>query len=534
MESPTGQQVSASFNGRQLREMFCTATRCLEKHSASINALNVFPVPDGDTGTNMLLTMRATMAEAAKPADNSAADIAGAMATGALMGARGNSGVILSQILRGFACGFTGRDSFGPAEMAEALHQAQLAAYGALSRPREGTMLTVIKDAAAAAVKVAGDGADLMGLMEAVVAEARDSVERTPQLLDVLREAGVVDAGGQGIYVILDGVLRYLRGDEESAGSPRDEMPAFKQPAFITAKASPKKENVFGFCTEMLIKDSRLDQTQVRGWVESLGDSVLVVGDAQNTKIHVHTAHPGTIIEFAIAIGKVHDLKIQNMDDQHEDFIQLRRVPTPAAGLAIIAVVSGAGLEDVFHSLGTSAVIRGGQTMNPSCTQIIEAINSVAPDSVLILPNNKNVIPAAMQAAGMVKKKVEVLPTRSIPQGLAALLALNPENDTDANISEMSRAIGQVRSIEVTRAVREAKVDGSIKVAGEVLSETVERALAMVDVAQAQIVSLYYGDDITGDAAAALGRALKEKYHGVEFEVIPGGQPHYAYIIGVE
>lgn len=537
-----------TFTGRELREMFCAATRCLEKNTTTINALNVFPVPDGDTGTNMLLTMRSTMAEAAKPPDTSVSDIAEAMAKGALMGARGNSGVILSQIMRGFARGFSGQDSFGPAEMADALHQASLFAYEGLSQPREGTMLTVIKDAAAAAKRVAGDGTDLVSLMEVVAAEARDSVERTPELLDVLKEAGVVDAGGLGVYVILEGALRYLRGDEELIELPEREAPVIKQPAFIAAKAAPREEEAFGFCTEMLIKDATLDKAQIGKWVESMGESVLVVGDENNTKIHVHTCHPGAVIEFAISVGSVHDLKIQNMDDQHEDFVQLRRAPAPATNLAVIAVVAGAGLEDVFHSLGTNAVIRGGQTMNPSCAEIAEAINSVASDRVIVLPNNKNVIPAAKQAAEMSRKKVEVLSTRSIPQGLAALIAYNSEGELDSNVSEMSKAVEQVRSIEVTRAVRDASlaglhiktgnfiglVDGSIKVASESLLEAVEGALEAVDAAGAEIASLYYGDDINAEEAARLCQALQEKYPNIEFEVIQGGQPHYSCIISVE
>ena len=537
-----------TFTGRELREMFCTATRCLEKNTTVINALNVFPVPDGDTGTNMLLTMRSTMAEAAKPSDSSASDIAEAMAKGALMGARGNSGVILSQIMRGFAKGFAGQDSFGPNEMADALYQASLSAYEGLSRPCEGTMLTVIKDCAAAARKIADDGTNLANLMEAVAAEAHDSVERTPELLDVLKEAGVVDAGGQGVYVLLEGVSRYLHGEEELIELPEQEAPVMKQPAFIAAKAAPRGDEAYGFCTEMLIKDAAVDKAQIRKWVESMGDSVLVVGDENNTKIHVHTCHPGAVLEFAISVGTVHDLKIQNMDDQHEDFVQLRRAPAPATSLAVIAVVAGAGLEDVFHSLGTNAVIRGGQTMNPSCAEIAEAINSVASDRIIVLPNNKNVIPAAQQAATMAKKKVTVLSTRSVPQGLAALIAYNSEGNLDTNVSEMTRAVERVRSIEVTRAVRDAKiddlniktgnfislVDGSIKVASKSLLEAVEGAFEVIDATSAEIASLYYGDDITAEEATCLCQSLKEKYPNIEFEMIQGGQPHYSCIIAVE
>ncbi len=348
METKTAEAKSRMVcNGRELREMFCHATRWLEKNAAAINSLNVFPVPDGDTGTNMLLTMRSTMAEAANPPDTSAADIAKAMARGALMGARGNSGVILSQIMKGFARGLGDQTSFGPADVANALEQATEAAYQSMSKPREGTMLTVIKDSSLAARNcLSRDGHDLASLMQEVVNEARKSVERTPQLLDVLREAGVVDAGGQGVCVIFEGVLSYLRGEPDVDDgavhqAPNRAMPMVKQPAFLAARAMPQDGRRFGYCTEMIIKGSMLSQDRVRNWVESQGDSVLVVADGETTKVHVHTPHPGTIIEFAISLGSVHDLKIQNMDDQHEEFVESRRTPSPISEVAVISVVAG-------------------------------------------------------------------------------------------------------------------------------------------------------------------------------------------------
>jgi DAK2 domain fusion protein YloV len=545
-----------SCTGRELREMFCVATRWLEINATVINALNVFPVPDGDTGTNMLLTMRSTMAEAAHPPDTNASDIAQAMARGALMGARGNSGVILSQIMKGFAKGLSGQVSFGSSGMAEALVQASMAAYEAISKPREGTMLTVIKDAARVAKSNTDkDSQDLLALMETVVEEARASVERTPQLLDVLREAGVVDAGGQGIYVILNGILHYLRGEEEPADLSQDEIsfikkgtPLVKQPAFLVAKSIPKEERAFGYCTEFIIKGSDLNQNQIRRWFESQGESVIVVGDEETTKVHIHTPHPGTMIEFAISLGSVHDLKIQNMDDQHEEFLQIRRAPIPTSEISVVAVVAGAGLEKVFRSLGTTAVVSGGQTMNPSCADILEAIDSVPSDKVIILPNNKNIIPTAKQALTVTKKKVRVLPTRSIPQGLSALMGFNCEMELDFNVGEMAKAQGRVKSIEVTNAVRDAKmgplqikegdyiglVDGNIRVAGNNLNQTVFDALKTVDAGNAGIVSLFYGDQIDSNEATDLNRVLQEQYPHLEVEIIQGGQPHYPYIISIE
>jgi DAK2 domain fusion protein YloV len=549
-------ETRGTCTGRQLREMFCVATRWLERNATMINALNVFPVPDGDTGTNMLLTMRSTMAEAARANDTDASDIAQAMARGALMGARGNSGVILSQIMKGFARGFADHESFGPGEIAEAFNQASVAAYEGISKPREGTMLTVIKDVASAAKScLSRDGHDLPGLMQTVVEEARQSVARTPELLDVLRDAGVVDAGGQGIYVILEGILYYLKGEEEKIDlAPEDtsllpkETPAARQPVFVAARSQPRKEKAYGYCTEVIIKGADLNQNQVRRWVESQGESVLVVGDSETIKVHVHTLHPGMIIEFGLSLGTVHDPKIQNMDDQHEEFVQMRRTPEPASDISVVAVAAGLGIENVFRSLGTTAIIPGGQTMNPSCADILQAINSVPSDKVIVLPNNKNIIPSARQAASLARKKVKVLPTRSVPQGISALVGFNCEKELELNYREMSDSLAKVRSIEVTNAVRDARIgalpikkgdyivliDGNIKVAGSSLDRAVLDAFKAVAAESAGIASLFYGDRVGGDEAAGLSKALKEQYPGMEIETIAGGQPHYSYIISIE
>jgi len=529
--------------------MFCLATQWLEKNSTTINALNVFPVPDGDTGTNMLLTMRSTMAEAARQSDTNASNIALAMSRGALMGARGNSGVILSQIMRGFADGLEDKETFGPDGLARALDYASKAAYRGVSKPREGTMLTVIKDVATAArISTANNGHDLIGLMEVVVESARDSVQRTPELLDVLKEAGVVDAGGQGIYVILEGILRYLQGETYQIDIDIEEAPKARQQAFIAARSEHKAIGVYGFCTELIVKGINLNQNRIKQHIESYGESVLVVGDKETIKIHVHTCHPGNVIEFAISQGSVHDIKIQNMDDQHEEFIQMRRAPMSSGNVAVIAVVTGSGLEDVFYNLGATAIIPGGQTMNPSCSDILQAINSIPTDNVIVLPNNKNVIPAANQAANLIEKEVKVLPTQSIPQGISALIAFNSEIDLDSNISEMTRAIKSVRSIEITKSVRDASLgrlktkrgdyisllDGNIEVASNDLSQAVLEAFEAAGVKNAEIASLYYGNKVEKEDAKKLGQILEKKYHNLEIELITGGQPHYDYIISIE
>ena len=542
-------KLRLSCTGYELREMFSVATRWLEKNASAINDLNVFPVPDGDTGTNMLQTMRATIEGAARPLDNIASDVAQAMASGALMGARGNSGVILSQILRGIAEGLDGVVSFGPEEMAQALDRASVLAYQGIIRPKEGTMLTVIKDVAAAARgEMTKNNKDLVSLMEVVVQEAKKSVERTPELLDVLREAGVVDAGGQGIYVILEGILHYLRGEVGKIELLETESLAALQPVAIAAKSLQKKEEIFGYCTEFIIKGNKLNHDWIRKMIETKGDSIVVVGDEMTTKIHIHTPHPGAIIEFGISLGSLHDLKIQNMDAQHEEFLEMRRAPISANSIAIVSVVAGAGLEDVFRSLGATAIVPGGQTMNPSTQEILQAIELVPSDKVIVLPNNKNVVLTAQQAASLSRKKVAVLPTRSIPQGIAALLAFNCEMELESNLSEMAKAQQRVKSVEVTKAIREAKwgklrikagefiglIDGKLKAANANLRQAVTNTLKAAEVKKAEIVSLYYGGDIVGEEAKSLSRALQTQHPHLQVEVIEGGQPHYSYIVSVE
>ncbi|HEX79330.1 MAG TPA: DAK2 domain-containing protein [Dehalococcoidia bacterium] len=537
------------YSGRELREMFCLATQLLEKNASAINALNVFPVPDGDTGTNMLLTMRSTMSEAAHPSDNSVSAVAEAMAHGALMGARGNSGVILSQIMGGIADGLRGQETFGTDELALALNYASEAAYRGISKPREGTMLTVINDVAIAAKNNAGKhNKDLIALMGILVDEAKRSVQRTPELLDVLKEAGVVDSGGQGIYVILKGILHYLRGETYQIDDTSQEFIEPRQPAYIAARAQTKTTEAYGFCTEVIIKGNDLDQKQIKQKIESYGNSVLVVGDSQTIKVHVHTCHPGEVIEFGISQGSVHDIKIQNMDDQHEEFVHMRRTPVPLGKVGVIAVAAGSGLEEVFNSLGVATTIPGGQTMNPSCSDILQAIDSVPFSNVIVLPNNKNIIPVAKQAANLAKKKVKVLPTRSIPQGISALIVFNGEMELDLNMNEMARAIESVRSIEITRSVRDANVgkvkarkgdyigllNGNIVIASHNRCQAVLKAFGSADAEHAEIASIFYSQEIENKELEKINQALKQKYHDLEIELVAGGQPHYDYIVSIE
>jgi DAK2 domain fusion protein YloV len=402
-----------AIGGQELREMFVAATGWLEKSSAEVDALNVFPVPDGDTGTNMLLTMRSTMEEAHRAPDRSASAVAQAMAKGALMGARGNSGVILSQILRGMAQSLAEKETFTATELAEALRKSAEMAYKGLSNPVEGTMLTVIKDIAnAAQAQVSGDGEDMVPVMEAAVNAASESVANTPNLLQILREAGVVDAGGQGLYIIMDGALRYLKGEIEQMRFRKPQMVvsdihATKMPQMIAAEEIP-----YGYCTEFLLKGEKIAPDKIKSKLEKKGESLIVVGDESAARIHIHTLDPGEVISYAASLGTMHQLSIRNMDEQHQDFLEMQKEKGPAVDTAIIAVVSGEGLNEVFSSLGASAIVPGGQTMNPSTKDLLQAVELVGSDKVIILPNNKNIVATASQVHSVTDKTIEVLTTR--------------------------------------------------------------------------------------------------------------------------
>jgi hypothetical protein len=536
--------------GQDLRDMFSAASAWLEKSSAEIDALNVFPVPDGDTGTNMMLTMRATMEEAFRAPDHSAAGVASAMAKGALMGARGNSGVILSQIWRGLARSLEHKESFDAADLAEGLDESAMTAYKGVSNPVEGTMLTVMKDAAGAArTQVEQGEKDILCVMEAVVNAAADSVARTPSLLKVLKDAGVVDAGGQGLYTILEGALRFLRGETE--------MMRLRKPQIIVSElaagpalpqVSPAVEVPYGYCTEFLLKGEELEPDTIRKRLEKKGESLIVVGDESAVRIHIHTLSPGTIIQVATKLGTMHQVSIRNMDEQHQDFLEMQKDRAPAVDTAVIAVASGEGLMDVFGSLGAAAVVPGGQTMNPSTKDILQAVEAAPSENVIILPNNKNIITTAEQVQSLTQKKVRVVPTRTIPQGVVALLAFDYEADFKTNPEIMEKALPSVKTLEVTRSIRSTKIndlkirrkqpigllDGELVAVGETNLDVIEQLLARLDLDSAQVVTIYYGADAEVPEVEKISAGISEGHPQLQVEVIKGGQPHYSYIISVE
>ena len=539
-----------SISGQELREMLATATNWLEKSASDIDALNVFPVPDGDTGTNMLLTMRSGVEEAFQSGDTSVSAVSQALAHGTLMGARGNSGVILSQIWSGLAEGLKGKELIGGRDIADALVRASKKAYKAINNPVEGTILTVIREAAEAGHGHLEDGKDdLTSLMEAVVSAANESVANTPTLLPVLRNAGVVDAGGQGLYTILEGALRYLRGESEQMQFRKPQMIASNLPQPVRlAKTAGAEEVPFGYCTEFLLKGEGLNSKKIKARLKKKGESLIIVGDDTTVRVHIHTLDPGNVIRYVTSLGTMHQVSVRNMDEQYQDFLEMQKGRMPEVNVATVAVVSGDGLSDVFASLGATAIVSGGQTMNPSTKDLLQAVNAVASDKVIILPNNKNIVLTAGQVQSLTDKAVEVVPTRTIPQGVAALLTFDYEADFETNARIMSGAIAKVRTIEITRAIRAAQLDG-LKIQknqtiglldGELLATGVDsmdilnKILVKLDLKESEIITIYYGADTKLADAEKVSAGIQERYPQLQVEIVKGGQPYYSYIVSIE
>jgi DAK2 domain fusion protein YloV len=534
--------------------MFAAATSWLEKSAPDIDALNVFPVPDGDTGTNMLLTMRSTIEAGYKVNDPTVSSVTQAMATGALMGARGNSGVILSQIWSGLAKGFSGKETASGADIAEALLQASQVAYKGINNPVEGTILTVIKDTARAANdEAANNRGDVTSVMETAVDAASESVANTPTLLPVLKEAGVVDAGGQGLFTLLDGALRYLRGEAEAMQFRKPQIVASKIPLTPRTMTAPERvgedEVPFGYCTEFLLKGQELEPDKLRKRLKRRGQSLIVVGDETTVRVHIHTINPGKIIHLATQLGTVHSVNIRNMDEQHQDFLEMQKARAPVSGVEIVAVAAGEGLSEVFSSLGVAAVVSGGQTMNPSTKDILQAVSKLNSSNVIILPNNKNIVMTADKVQQFTDKNIRVVPSKTIPQGVAAILAYDYESDFDTNVNLMTEALSSVRTIEITRAVRSTKING-LKIKrkqaigvlndGEIISVADEpelalfKALTRINPEKSEVLTVYYGDDTDEAQAQKTREDIGARYPNLQVEVVKGGQPHYNYIVSVE
>ncbi len=582
-EGPISHQRGA-LNGDDLRAAFLTAAQCLDTYRDAVNALNVFPVPDGDTGTNMLLTMRAVNQAAEGRAGDSAGDVAAAMAQGALMNSRGNSGVILSQFFHGLSLGLRSKDTFGSQDISQAFHSASQAANRAVSKPVQGTMLTVISEAAAAVSRCVEDidsSQDVLAAWQAALGAAKDALCKTPLQLAVLREAGVVDAGGQGFVILLEGACRHLCNEPIDYSESWLSMPvlegdgqAFQDvsgPGFDPSVPSVSQEylqatqdELYGYCTQFLLSGEEIDVEQLRTKLAAMADSTVVVGHESLAKVHLHTHDPGPIISFAVTLGTISQISMENIDQQHHEFVALHsevsagkgeETPTPtSSALAVVAVASGEGFASLFLELGCAGVVPGGQTMNPSTGDLLESARSTGAGHVVILPNNSNIVPAARQAADLAggAPVITVLPSRTLPQGVAALLSFNPEGETDANLEGMERALGEVQTLEITQAVRDAAVggttiergqymalhDGKVAATGESASETLVRALSVImeedASASLELVTLYWGEDVGEGEASEAAEMVRQQQPALQVQSVHGGQPHYHYIVSLE
>jgi DAK2 domain fusion protein YloV len=521
----------------------------LAANHEEVNRLNVFPVPDGDTGTNMLLTLQSAVEDLKESNAAEVSKIAKLASHGSLMGARGNSGVILSQIFRGFARAVEGKSSLTPAELAAAFEEAANAAYRAVNKPTEGTILTVAREAGrAAATAASAPEANVPRVIAAAAAGARAAVLKTPTQLQILRDAGVVDAGGFGLQLILEGMLKTFE-ETEAFLSTLPETKKASAPASQVSLALP--EGGWGYCTEFLIEGNNLDTDLIRNQIEALGNSVLVVGEPELVKVHVHTDDPTTVINLAGGYGKILKLNVGDMSTQHRRILETEGAapaPTRPNGVGIVAVVAGRGLVDIFRGLGVDAIIEGGQTMNPSTQDMLTAIEAVPYDEVILLPNNGNVVAAAKQVIGLTKKKVHVIETHSVPQGVSGVVAFRPDRPADENVRAMKAEAERVQTIEVTHAVRDTRSNGlkvkkgdviglindRLEFAGEDYGEVVNKALGRLGPDSYELVTVYRGEQASDAELAKLESAIRSNYPGLEVEVQHGGQHHYPFILSVE
>ena len=536
-------------DGQTLKEMFASGTAWLEKSAPDINAINVFPVPDGDTGTNMVLTMKFALEQAKSDSDNQASSVAKSLAHGALMGARGNSGVILSQCFRGLAKGLEGKTTFDGGDFARALAGASRAAYKGIAHPVEGTILTVLKDASKAAQEAGKNAAALVSVLEAAVKAAEDSVARTPSLLPALRDAGVVDAGGQGLYVLLDGALQFLKGESQKIPYRRPRLVVAETELVPRAARRPAQLGTpQGYCTNFVLEGHNLDLDKIERDLKKKGQSLIVTGDDTLVRIHIHSFKPGGILKYATKVGKLHEITINNMDDQYAQFIKMQRERMPQADIAVVTVATGDGFFELLNSLGNIIIVPGGQTMNPSVQELLQAVESAPSDNIILLPNNKNIVSAASQIQPLTSKKVKVIPTRSIPQGIAAFLAFGYDLNLEENTRAMEKAISRVKAIEVTRAVRATRFNGLEVKKGQFIAilndedliaradkagVVILEALGKAGAEKAEIITVYCGAEIKGAETQEIAQEIRDRYKA-EVEVIRGGQPHYDYTISLE
>lgn len=561
-----------SINSKLLARMFLAGAKNLDSKKDWINELNVFPVPDGDTGTNMTMTIMSAAKEVSSLTEPTMAELAKAISSGSLRGARGNSGVILSQLFRGFCKVIKEYDEIDVTILCEACQKAVETAYKAVMKPKEGTILTVAKGAAEKALELSDETEDVVTFVEEVIKQAEYVLDQTPEMLPVLKQAGVVDSGGQGLVQVLKGAYDALIGKEIDytiEGAPTGAAPA-------KISAETEAEIKFGYCTEFIIvlnaPMSDNEEHAYKAFLESIGDSIVVVADDEIVKTHVHTNDPGLALQKALTFGSLSKIKIDNMREEHQEKLikdsqklaaqqkaeeeayeaaqaDEKTNNMPAKEMGFVSVSIGEGMNEVFRGLGVDYLIEGGQTMNPSTEDMLNAIEHVNAKTVFILPNNKNIIMAANQAVDLVEdKKIIVIPTKTIPQGITALVNYIPDHSAEENKEQMMAEIENVKTGQVTYAVRDTEIDGKtikqndfmgigdksiLSVGTDLRATTLEMVDAMIDEDSA-IVSIYFGSDSDEDSANELAAAIEEKYPDVEVEVNDGGQPIYYYVISVE
>lgn len=561
-----------SINSKLLARMFLAGAKNLDSKKDWINELNVFPVPDGDTGTNMTMTIMSAAKEVSSLTNPTMAELAKAISSGSLRGARGNSGVILSQLFRGFCKVIKEYDEIDVTILCEACQKAVETAYKAVMKPKEGTILTVAKGAAEKALELSDETEDVVTFVEEVIKQAEYVLDQTPEMLPVLKQAGVVDSGGQGLVQVLKGAYDALIGKEIDytiEGAPTGAAPA-------KISAETEAEIKFGYCTEFIIvlnaPMSDNEEHAYKAFLESIGDSIVVVADDEIVKTHVHTNDPGLALQKALTFGSLSKIKIDNMREEHQEKLikdsqklaaqqkaeeeayeaaqaDEKTNNMPAKEMGFVSVSIGEGMNEVFRGLGVDYLIEGGQTMNPSTEDMLNAIEHVNAKTVFILPNNKNIIMAANQAVDLVDdKQIIVIPTKTIPQGITALVNYIPDHSAEENKEQMMAEIENVKTGQVTYAVRDTEIDGKtikqndfmgigdksiLSVGTDLKATTLEMVDAMVDEDSA-IVSIYFGSDSDEDSANELAAAIEEKYPDVEVEVNDGGQPIYYYVISVE
>ena len=561
-----------SINSKLLARMFLAGAKNLDSKKDWINELNVFPVPDGDTGTNMTMTIMSAAKEVSSLTNPTMAELAKAISSGSLRGARGNSGVILSQLFRGFCKVIKEYDEIDVTILCEACQKAVETAYKAVMKPKEGTILTVAKGAAEKALELSDETEDVVTFVEEVIKQAEYVLDQTPEMLPVLKQAGVVDSGGQGLVQVLKGSYDALIGKEIDytiEGAPTGAAPA-------KISAETEAEIKFGYCTEFIIvlnaPMSDNEEHAYKAFLESIGDSIVVVADDEIVKTHVHTNDPGLALQKALTFGSLSKIKIDNMREEHQEKLikdsqklaaqqkaeeeayeaacaDEKTNNMPAKEMGFVSVSIGEGMNEVFRGLGVDYLIEGGQTMNPSTEDMLNAIEHVNAKTVFILPNNKNIIMAANQAVDLVEdKQIIVIPTKTIPQGITALVNYIPDHSAEENKEQMMAEIENVKTGQVTYAVRDTEIDGKtikqndfmgigdksiLSVGTDLKATTLEMVDAMVDEDSA-IVSIYFGSDSDEDSANELAAAIEEKYPDVEVEVNDGGQPIYYYVISVE